>query len=34
MIRQFRLEGSRQSGGTFTGNDQPAFHPTLRPAHS
>ena len=34
MIRQFRLEGSRQSGGTYTGNDQPAYQPTLRPAHS
>jgi methyl-accepting chemotaxis protein len=33
MIRQFRLEADRQSGGTFTGSAQPAFHPTLRPAH-
>ena len=33
MIRQFRLEADRQSGGTFPGSAQPAFHPTLRPAH-
>ncbi|HEY1161414.1 MAG TPA: methyl-accepting chemotaxis protein [Terracidiphilus sp.] len=33
MIRQFRLEGARQSGGTVAGNSQPAFQPTLRPAH-
>ena len=34
MIRQFRLEGGSQSGGTFGGKSQPAFQPTLRPAHS
>ncbi|MGA2168495.1 MAG: methyl-accepting chemotaxis protein [Terracidiphilus sp.] len=34
MIRQFRLEGGSQSGGTFGGKSQPAFQPNLRPAHS
>ncbi len=34
MIRQFRLEGDRQSGGTFAGTAQPARRPTLRTAHS
>jgi methyl-accepting chemotaxis protein len=34
MIRQFRLEGDRQSGGTFGGAAQPARRPALRPAHS
>jgi methyl-accepting chemotaxis protein len=34
MIRQFRLEGSKQSGGTFAGKAKPAFQTTLRPAHS
>lgn len=34
MIRQFRLEGDRQSGGTFAGAAQPARRPALRPAHS
>ena len=33
MIRQFRLEEGTQSGGTFAGKSQPAFQPTLRPAH-
>jgi methyl-accepting chemotaxis protein len=34
MIRQFRLEGDRQSGGTFAGSAHPARRPALRPAHS
>ena len=34
MIRQFRLEGDRQSGGTFAGGVQPARRPVMRPAHS
>ncbi|HEV2484838.1 MAG TPA: methyl-accepting chemotaxis protein [Terracidiphilus sp.] len=34
MIRQFRLEGDRQSGGTFADGAQPARRPALRPAHS
>jgi methyl-accepting chemotaxis protein len=34
IIRQFRLEGDRQSGGTFAGSAQPARQPALRPAHS
>jgi len=34
MIRQFRLEEDKQSGGTLSGNAQPAFTKGLRPAHS
>jgi len=34
MIRQFRLEGEKQSGGTFINRSQPAVQPSLRPAHS
>jgi methyl-accepting chemotaxis protein len=33
MIRQFRLEDGRQSGGKFTGMGQPAVQPVLRSAH-
>jgi hypothetical protein len=33
MIRQFRLDGEKQPGGTFAGKNQAAFQPTLRPAH-
>ena len=33
MIRQFRLEGGRQIGGTFSGQKPAAFQPTMRPAH-
>jgi methyl-accepting chemotaxis protein len=33
MIRQFRLEGEKQSGGTFINRSQPAVQPSLRPAH-
>jgi methyl-accepting chemotaxis protein len=33
MIRQFRLEGGSQSGGTLRSQGQPAFQHTLRPAH-
>jgi methyl-accepting chemotaxis protein len=33
MVRQFRLEGASQSGGTFLSQGQPTFQPTLRPAH-
>ena len=33
MIRQFRLEGSPQSGGTLRSQSQPAFQNALRPAH-
>ena len=34
MIRQFRLEGDRQPGGTFASSKQPMHRPALRPAHS
>ena len=34
MIRQFRLEEDKQSGGTLSGKGQPAFTKGLRPAHS
>jgi methyl-accepting chemotaxis protein len=34
MIRQFRLEGAKQSGGTFAGKGRPAFQTALRPSHS
>ncbi|MGA3262996.1 MAG: methyl-accepting chemotaxis protein [Terracidiphilus sp.] len=33
IIRQFRLEGDRQAGGTVAGKSRPAFQPTLQPAH-
>jgi methyl-accepting chemotaxis protein len=33
MIRQFRLDGEKQPGGTFAGKNPAAFQPTLRPAH-
>ena len=33
MIRQFRLDGEAQSGGTFAAKGQPAFHAKLRTAH-
>jgi len=32
IIRQFRLEADRQSGGTFAGKSQPAFQTLLQPA--
>ncbi len=32
IIRQFRLEADRQSGGTFAGKCQPAFQTLLQPA--
>jgi methyl-accepting chemotaxis protein len=34
MIRQFHLDGGRQSGGTFSGDRQAGFQAALRPAHS
>jgi methyl-accepting chemotaxis protein len=34
MIRQFRLEGERQTGGRFTGRSQPFGQSALRAAHS
>jgi methyl-accepting chemotaxis protein len=34
MIRAFRLEGNRQSGGTLVHSTQPALQPTLRSAHT
>jgi methyl-accepting chemotaxis protein len=34
MIRQFHLEDTREPGGSFTASAQPAFPPSLRPAHS
>lgn len=34
IIRQFRLEGENQEGGSFTGNSQPSYVPSLRTAHS
>jgi methyl-accepting chemotaxis protein len=33
IIRQFRLEGDRQAGGSFASKSRPAFQPTLQPAH-
>jgi methyl-accepting chemotaxis protein len=33
IIRQFRLEADRQSGGTFAGKRQSAFQTHLQPAH-
>jgi methyl-accepting chemotaxis protein len=33
MIRQFRLEGGSQSGGSLRLSGQPPFQPALRPAH-
>jgi methyl-accepting chemotaxis protein len=34
MIRQFRLEGDRQSGGKFVGKSQPVGHSAYRAAHT
>ncbi|MGP8270588.1 MAG: methyl-accepting chemotaxis protein [Terracidiphilus sp.] len=34
IIRQFRLEGHDQEGGTFSGHSQPSFVSSLRTAHS
>jgi methyl-accepting chemotaxis protein len=34
MIRQFRLEGDRQTGGRFAGKNQPVGRSALRAAHS
>ena len=34
IIRQFRLEGDSQQGGTFASHAQPARRPAMRPAHS
>ncbi len=34
MIRQFRVEGSRQRVDSFAGKNKPAFHSTPQPAHS
>ena len=34
MIRQFRLEGGRQSGGRLMGKSQPAGNAAYRPAHT
>jgi methyl-accepting chemotaxis protein len=34
MIRQFRLDGDRQSGGTLAGATRPAAQSAFRPAHS
>ncbi len=34
IIRQFRLEGGNQEGGTFSGHSQPSYVPSLRTAHS
>ncbi len=34
MIRQFRLEGGRQVGGTFSGKGHAAHQPAMRPVHS
>jgi methyl-accepting chemotaxis protein len=34
MIRQFRLEDSRQAGGRLIGKSQPAIHQAQRSAHS
>jgi methyl-accepting chemotaxis protein len=34
MIRQFRLEGDAQSGGTFAGTAQAPRQTGLRPAHT
>jgi methyl-accepting chemotaxis protein len=33
IIRQFRLESDRQSGGAFANHAKPALQPTLRTAH-
>jgi len=33
MIRQFRLDDDKQSGGTLSGKRQSAYQPALRPAH-
>jgi methyl-accepting chemotaxis protein len=33
MIRQFRLDGGNQAGGSFTSQGQKAFQPALRPNH-
>jgi len=34
MIRQFRLDGDKQPGGTFAGAARPAVRSALRPRHS
>jgi methyl-accepting chemotaxis protein len=34
MIRQFRLDGGKQSGGTFSSKGQAAYQSALRPARS
>jgi methyl-accepting chemotaxis protein len=34
MIRQFRLEGTRQAGGKLVGKSQTVGHAAFRPAHS
>jgi methyl-accepting chemotaxis protein len=34
IIRQFRLEGVNQEGGTLSGRSQPSYVPSLRTAHS
>jgi methyl-accepting chemotaxis protein len=34
MIRQFRLDSDRQTGGKLAARSQPAARPALRPAHS
>jgi methyl-accepting chemotaxis protein len=34
MIRQFRLEGEKQSGGRYSGQNQPVVQGAYRPAHT